>query len=159
MSVSEKSDLLIVPVKPANNAARAVAESVEGSSWANGNARLQNRVRTQSREAQSHAQDRIRETVNRNRKDRLTALLHHITVDVLRAAFFALSKDAAPGTDGVTWDAYAEGSMTSSPIFIVACNWERIERCPLAEGTYPRQTANNGRSALLPWKTRSFRQR
>jgi RNA-directed DNA polymerase len=89
MSVSEKSDLLIVPVKPANNAARAVAESVEGSSWANGNARLQNRVRTQSREAQSHAQDRIRETVNRNRKDRLTALLHHITVDVLRAAFFA----------------------------------------------------------------------
>jgi RNA-directed DNA polymerase len=109
MSVSEKSDLLIVPVKPANKAARVVAESVEGSGGADGNVRLQSRVRTQSREALSHAQDRIREALNRNRKDRLTALLHHITVDVLRAAFYALSKDAAPGTDGVTWDAYAEG--------------------------------------------------
>ena len=109
MSGSEKSDLLIVPVKPANKAARAVAELGEGSGRAGGNARLQSRARTQSREALSQAQARIREAVNRNRKEKLTALLHHINVDVLRAAFLALSRDAAPGIDGVTWEAYAEG--------------------------------------------------
>jgi RNA-directed DNA polymerase len=108
MSGSEKSDLLIVPVKPANKAARAVAESGEGSSGAGGNARLQSRVRTQSREALSQAQRRIREAVNRNKKEKLTALLHHISVDVLRAAFLALARDAAPGVDGVTWAAYGE---------------------------------------------------
>jgi RNA-directed DNA polymerase len=94
MSVSEKSDLLIVPVKPANKAARVVAESVEGSGGADGNVRLQSRVRTQSREALSQAQARIREAVNRNRKEKLTALLHHINVDVLRAAFLALVSPA-----------------------------------------------------------------
>jgi len=109
VSGTEKSDLLIVPVKPANKAARAVAELGEGSSGVGGNARMQRRVRTQSREALSQAQLRIREGVNRNRKEKLTALLHHVTVDVLRASFFALSKDAAPGIDGVTWAAYAEG--------------------------------------------------
>ena len=44
MSESEKSDLLIVPVKPTNKAACAAAESVEGSSGADGNTRLQSRA-------------------------------------------------------------------------------------------------------------------
>ncbi len=34
--------------------------------------------------------------------------MHHIDVDVLRAAFFSLAREAAPGIDGVTWEAYAE---------------------------------------------------
>lgn len=65
-------------------------------------------VRTQSRRAVSQAQARIREAVNRNRKEKLTALLHHVAVDCLRAAFFALKKRAAAGIDQVTWDQYAE---------------------------------------------------
>ena len=48
------------------------------------NARLQSTVRTQSREAVSQAQSRIREAVTRNKKEKLTALLHHISVDALR---------------------------------------------------------------------------
>ena len=47
---------------------------------------MQSTVRTQSREAVSQAQARIREAVNRNKQEKLTALLHDITVDVLRAA-------------------------------------------------------------------------
>jgi RNA-directed DNA polymerase len=54
----------------------------------------------------SQAQARIREAVTRNRTEKLTALLHHVTVDLLRAAFFALKRRAAPGVDGVTWDDY-----------------------------------------------------
>ena len=37
------------------------------------------------------------------------ALLHHVTVDVLRDAFLSLRKDAAAGVDGVAWETYAEG--------------------------------------------------
>ena len=102
----EKSDSPIVSMKPANKAAQAAAEPMEGRGGAEGNAGLQSTVRTQSRVAVSQAQARIREAVNRNRKERLTALLHHISVDVLRAAFFALKRRAAPGIDAVTWEDY-----------------------------------------------------
>lgn len=88
--------------------ARAAAEPTEGRGGTKGNADLQSTVRTQSRSAVSQAQARIREAVNRNRKEKLTALLHHITIDCLRAAFLALKKGAAAGVDQVTWDRYAE---------------------------------------------------
>ena len=98
----------IVPGKPANKAGQPVAEPVEGRGGAGGNAGLQSTVRTQSRAAVSQAQARLREAVTRNKKEKLTALLHHITIDLLRAAFFALKRRAAPGIDAVTWDMYEE---------------------------------------------------
>src|SRR5437773_5727876 len=107
MNGAKKSDSLIIPAKPANKAGPPAAEPVEGSSGTERNAELQSTVRTQSREAVSQAQDRIRGAVTRNKKEKLTALLHHITVDVLRQAFFNLKKGAAPGVDGVTWVDYA----------------------------------------------------
>jgi RNA-directed DNA polymerase len=108
MHESEKSDSPIVPLKPANKARRLAAEPVEGRGGVVGNAGLQSTVRTQSRAAVSQAQARIREAIARNQKEKLTALLHHITVDVLRAVFFALKRRAAPGIDAVTWDMYEE---------------------------------------------------
>jgi RNA-directed DNA polymerase len=78
----EKSDLRVVPMKPANKAARAAAEPAEGSGGTKGNARLQRTVRTQSREAVSLAQSRIREAVDRNKTEKSTALLHHISVEL-----------------------------------------------------------------------------
>jgi RNA-directed DNA polymerase len=107
MNGAKKSDSLIVPAKPANKAGHPAAELVEGSSGTKRNAKLQSTVRTQSREAVSQAQDRIRGAVTRGKEEKLTALLHHITVDVLRQAFFNLKKRAAPGVDGVTWVDYA----------------------------------------------------
>src|ERR1700675_4367824 len=104
----EKSDSPIVPMNPANKTGRPVAELVEGRGGAVGNAGLQSTVRTQSRAAVSQAQARIREAVTRNRQDKLTALLHHINIDVLRASFFGLKKTAAPGVDEMTWIEYAE---------------------------------------------------
>src|SRR5438477_1533321 len=107
MNGAKKSDPLIIPAKPANKAGPPAAEPVEGSSGTERNAELQSTVRTQSREAVSQAQDRIRGAVTRDKKEKLTALLHHITVDVLRRVFFKLEKRAAPGVDGVTWEDYA----------------------------------------------------
>src|SRR6202166_4476931 len=108
MSAKEKLDLPEVAEKRANNAASAAAELVERRGGAKENAELQSTVRTQSREAVSRAQARIREAVIRNKQDKLTALLHHINIDVLRASFSALKKTAAPGVDERTWIEYTE---------------------------------------------------
>jgi RNA-directed DNA polymerase len=108
MSVMEKSDLPEVARKRANKAASVAAEPVERRGGAKENADLQSTVRTQSREAVSQAQARIREAVIRNRQSKLTALLHHINIDVLRASFFGLKKTAAPGVDEMTWTEYAK---------------------------------------------------
>jgi retron-type reverse transcriptase len=54
----------------------------------------------------SQALDRVRQAARLRKKEKFTALLHHIGVDLLRDAFFALKRDAAPGVDGVTWRGY-----------------------------------------------------
>ena len=105
----EKSDASIVPVKRANKAEQSAAEHVEGSGAEKRNANLQSTLRTQSRLSVSQAQERIREAITRNEQEKLTALLHHMTTDALRAAFFGLKHDAAPGVDRLTWNEYALG--------------------------------------------------
>jgi RNA-directed DNA polymerase len=78
MNGTKKSDSSMVPVKPANKVERSTAELVEGSDGTKRNAELQSTVRTQSREAVTQAQARIRGAVTRNAKEKLTALLHHV---------------------------------------------------------------------------------
>jgi group II intron reverse transcriptase/maturase len=106
MDGREKSDPVIVAGKPANKAAKAAAERVEPRTGAEGNASRQSTDRTQSRAAVSQALERVRQAARQRKKDRFTALLHHVTIDLLWLAFFALKKDAAPGVDGVTWQDY-----------------------------------------------------
>ena len=108
MSTMEKSDSPEVATKQVNKAALAAAESVERRGGAKENADQQSTVRTQSRAAVSNAQTRIRDAVTRNRQGKLTALLHHISIDVLRASFFDLKRSAAPGVDEMTWADYVE---------------------------------------------------
>jgi RNA-directed DNA polymerase len=74
MHGTEQSDSSIVLRKPVNKAAQAAAEPAEGSGGTKRNADFQSTVRTRSREAVSQAQGRIRDAVNRNKKERLTAL-------------------------------------------------------------------------------------
>src|SRR5437773_8924436 len=93
-----KSDSPVVPAKPPNKAARAAAEVVEGRGLAKGNTDQQNALRTQSRDGCApSALGCVRRVAEKDRKARFTALLHHVTVDRLRAAFEALSRSAAPG--------------------------------------------------------------
>jgi group II intron reverse transcriptase/maturase len=54
----------------------------------------------------SQALARVRQAARQRKKERFTALLHHVTIDLLRLAFLALKRDAAPGVDGVTWQDY-----------------------------------------------------
>lgn len=105
-----KSDGPVVPTKPPNNAGPTAAEAVEGRGPAEGNAGQQNAPRTQSRDhGAPSALDRVRQIARRDKKVRFTALLHHVTIDRLRDAFRALSRHAAAGVDGVTWQQYAAG--------------------------------------------------
>src|SRR5271169_3971615 len=80
MNGAKKSDSSIVPAKLANKAEQSAAESVEGDDGAKRNAELQSTVRTQSREAVTQAQARIRGAVTRNKKEKLTALSHHLSI-------------------------------------------------------------------------------
>jgi len=50
--------------------------------------------------------DRVRKAARLRKKDQFTALFHHINVDTLRTAFYALKRKAAPGVDGMTWRDY-----------------------------------------------------
>ena len=105
----KKSDGAVRPVRAANKGAQALAESPEERAPTKGNPGSQSTRRTQSRVSVPQAADRIRQAVKRNPKERLTALFHHITPELLGASYLALRKDAAAGVDGVTWAAYGEG--------------------------------------------------
>ena len=109
MNGMEKSDSVIVAMKPANKGTAVPAEPMEPRTEPKGNPEGQSTRRTQDRESVSQAADRIRQVVQREPGVRLTTLLHHVTVDALRWAFFKLKKDAAAGADGVTWRMYEEG--------------------------------------------------
>src|ERR1700676_4536586 len=101
----EKSDSAIVAGKPTNKAVPTAAEPVEPRAGAKGNASQQSTHRTQGRERVSQALERVRQAAQR-KKEKFTALLHHISIDSLRTAFFALKRKAAPGVDGMTWHDY-----------------------------------------------------
>src|SRR5262245_6046695 len=104
-----KSDGLVVPGKPPNQAGQPAAEAVEGRGPAKGNPPGRNALRTQSREGAHSALERVREAAKKDRKQRFTALLHHVyDLDCLRAAYHALERDAAAGVDGETWRHYGE---------------------------------------------------
>jgi len=107
MNEHGKSDSRVVPAKRANKAGEPVAEPVEERRLTKGNTGQQNASRTQGRDdGASSALDRVRRVAERDKEARFTALLHHVDVDRLRAAYWAIRPKAAPGVDGVTWGDY-----------------------------------------------------
>ena len=103
----EKSDSPIVATKPTNKAARAAAEPVERRGEAKGNAEKLRMRRTQCRESVSQQLDRVRQAARRG-EGRFTALLHHVSEELLLLSFFWLKRKAAVGVDGVSWTDYED---------------------------------------------------
>ncbi len=101
-----KSDLAIVARKSVNKAKQLVEELMERRAGAKGNADQQTTCRAQNRESVSQALGRIRQAAKQRKKERFTSLLHHISTDLLRLAFFELKRNAASGVDGLTWYDY-----------------------------------------------------
>ena len=102
----EKSDGPVVPVKLLNNAQGGAAEAVEESGPAKGNTTSETRSGLSAGQGALSALGRVRRVAAMDKEARFTALLHHVDVDRLRAAYGALKPKAAPGVDGMTWEDY-----------------------------------------------------
>jgi group II intron reverse transcriptase/maturase len=114
MHVAGESHSSIVPGKPANNGGvPPPTESVEGRGLTKENIEPSLLHRTSSRTEERkppHRRSRglfgVRQAAQNDRKKTFTNLLHHLTPELLRASFFELKKNAAPGVDGETWRDY-----------------------------------------------------
>src|SRR3954454_8191539 len=108
MREPEKSDPVVVAGKPTNKAAQAAAELAEARRGTEGKADQQSTRRAQDRARVSQALERVRQAARQRKKERITALLHQISPAMLRTAFYAIKRDAAPGVDGMTWQTYEQ---------------------------------------------------
>jgi group II intron reverse transcriptase/maturase len=104
-----ESDEQVVPAKRSNKGEETSAEGVEGSCSTKGNTEEAHTCRTQGREHVSQGLGGVREAARRDKKQKFTALLHHVNVDLLRNSYYSLKRKAAPGVDGTTWQEYGEG--------------------------------------------------
>src|SRR3954468_20384673 len=105
----EKSDCAIVPLNRPNKEVPASAEVGEGRAQTEENIAESHMSPTQSGKHMSQGLRGVREVAMERKQERFTALLHHVTVNLLRDSFFALKRRAAPGVDGVRWQEYEAG--------------------------------------------------
>src|ERR1700681_1384568 len=109
MHVSEESHSGILPMNQSNKDRKPSAENEEGRPLIKENAGQPNTHPTQSGERVSQGLADVRKAAKDNKEMKFTALLHHLTVDLLRESFYSLKRKAAPGVDGVTWQEYEDG--------------------------------------------------
>ena len=107
--VPEESDSGIVPMNHSNKIEQSMAESEEGRPSIKENAGQPHTYPTQSGKGVSQGLAGVRKAARENTEMKFTALLHHVTVDLLRDSFGSLKRKAAPGVDGVTWQEYEAG--------------------------------------------------
>jgi hypothetical protein len=107
--VSEESHGGIVPMNHSNKDGNSLAENGEGRTPIKENVRQPNTYSTQSGKGVSQGLANVRKAARENKEMKFTALLHHLTVDLLRESFYSLKRKAAPGIDGVTWQEYEDG--------------------------------------------------
>src|SRR6516162_3116500 len=107
--VCEESHRGIVPMNHSNKDRSPSAESAEGRPLIKENVCQPNTYSTQSGKGVSQGLAGVRKAARENKEMRFTALLHHLTIDLLRESFYSLKRKAAPGVDRVTWGEYETG--------------------------------------------------
>ena len=105
----EKSDCAVVPVKQPNKGGRPSAEAVEGRAQTKENIVPSHMHPTQSGKSMSQGLDGVGKAARERKQERFTALLHHLSIELLRESFYELQRKASPGVDGVTWQEYKPG--------------------------------------------------
>src|SRR5580765_8313150 len=109
MYVTEESHDGTVPMNHSNKDRRPLEESEEERPSIEENAGQTHTYPTQSGKCVSQGLAGVRKAARENKEMKFTALLHHLTVDLLRESFYSLKRKAAPGVDGVTWQEYESG--------------------------------------------------
>jgi group II intron reverse transcriptase/maturase len=108
MNERGKSDSPVVPANPPNKATQVVAEVGEERGLAKGNMTDPTHPGHRAGQGVSNGLDRVREVARRDKEAKFTALLHHVDLNRLRAAYWAINPKAATGVDKVTWDDYGK---------------------------------------------------
>ena len=103
-----KSDGPVIPAKLPNKAVEAAAEAVEERGPAKGNTDSTTHAGRSAGHDAPSGLDRVREVARMDKEARFTALLHHVSLERLVMAYWALSPKASPGVDGVTWEGYGQ---------------------------------------------------
>ena len=109
MHAVEESDSGVVPMNQPNKSGQPLAEAGEGRPEIKENIAQSNTRPTQSGGNVSQGLSGVRRRPKERKQEKFTALLHHLTVDLLREIYFALQRRAAPGVDGETWQQYGTG--------------------------------------------------
>jgi RNA-directed DNA polymerase len=109
MYVPEESHSGILPRNHSNNTGNRWRRVRRGRPLIKENAGQPNTHPTQSGKRVSQGLAGVRKAARDNKEMKFTALLHHLTVDLLRESFYSLKRKAAPGVDGVTWQEYEDG--------------------------------------------------
>lgn len=104
-----ESEGCVVPAKVPNNGPCGSAEGLEGRQPDKENSGEPNPNRAQNREIGSRGLEGVREAAKKDQGQRFTALLHHVTEQLLLDSFYCLKRQAAPGVDEVTWQEYEQG--------------------------------------------------
>src|SRR5882724_7731942 len=99
MHDAEESDRSVVPMNQPNKAEESAAEGGEGSGRTKENTSRSHMLSTQSEVGVSQGLRGVRQAAKERKRERFTALLHHLSVDLLRESFYALKRQAAPGVD------------------------------------------------------------
>jgi len=106
MHAGGESDGCVVPSRCSNKGGQPPAEGTEGRQPTKENIGQATAPRTQSRISELSDLLGVRKAARNDKRTRFTALLHHVTISLLRDSYYALKRDAAPGVDGVTWQEY-----------------------------------------------------
>jgi RNA-directed DNA polymerase len=109
MNAPEESDSGILPMNHSNKIEQSMAESEEGRPLIKENTHQANTLPTQSGTHVSQGLAGVRKAAREHKEMKFTALLHHVTIDLLRDSFCSLKRRAAPGVDGMTWQEYETG--------------------------------------------------
>jgi len=98
----------------------------------------------------------VRKVAKERRQERFTALLHYLSVNLLRDRFYALKRQAAPGVDGVMWKEYETGleNRLADLHSRVQCGAYRAQA---SRRVYiPKADGRQRPLALRHWRTKSF---
>src|SRR5262249_60837933 len=103
MHVGGESDGWVIPSKCPNNSGQPLAAGMEGRQATKENIGQATSRRTQSRISELSDLHGVRRAARKDKQMRFTALLHHVTIDLLQDSYYALKREAAPGVDGLSW--------------------------------------------------------
>ena len=155
MHIGGESDGCVVQPKGPNNGGQPPAEDAEGRQPTKENIGRATAPRTQSRISEMSDLLGVRKAARKDKRTRFTALLHHVTVDLLRDSFYALKREAAPGVDGVSWNEYETDLDEKLSDLHGRIHRETYRAQPSKRAYIPKADGRQRPLASQPWRIRS----